>query len=93
MKLKYEFEMLELDDHIVAVIVDDSPEGFHGIIKLNDSAAEIFNLLQNENTEEDIVKQLMKKHHNTEDELKSFVHDLVRTLSSEGVIINNADNC
>ena len=35
MKLRCSFEMMDLDDHFVAVSLGEDDQGFHGVIKLN----------------------------------------------------------
>lgn len=85
MKLKYSFEMMELDDRMVAVPVGDSAQEFRGVIRLNDSAAEIFDLLKQETTEEGIITEL-KKRYGDEPNIPDFVHEFLETLDGEGVL-------
>lgn len=85
MKLKYAFETMELDDHIVAVPVGEGAKEFRGVVKLNESAAEIFNLFREETTEEKVVTELQKKH-DDEPNLPVFVHEVVEYLAHEGIL-------
>lgn len=87
MKLKYIFECMELDDHTVAVPVGDNAHDFQGVIKLNESAVEIFDLLREreEISEEDIVNALEKKY-GSQPEISSYVHEVIEYLISEGVL-------
>ena len=84
-KLKYTFENMELDDHIVAVPVGDGAQAFRGVVKLNESAAEIFELLKHETTEEEVIAEL-KKRHGDEPEIPGFVRGAIEYLTSEGVL-------
>lgn len=62
MRLKYAFETMDFDDRIVAIPVGEGAAKYHGVIKLNETAAFIFNLLQQETDEEFIVEALMKEY-------------------------------
>lgn len=86
MKLKYTFEMMELDDQQMAVPVGEGADKFHGILKLNESAAAIFGLLKEDTTEEAIVEKLLEKYETTEEEARTYVHEYVSELKEEGFI-------
>lgn len=45
MQLKYMFETIELGDQIIAVPIGQPLDEYHGVLKLNETAAVIFNLL------------------------------------------------
>ena len=85
MKLKYNFETMELDDRVVAVPVGDGAQEFRGVVKLNESAAEIFNLLKDETTEEAVVAKL-KKSYGDDPEIVVFVQEMIEYLESEGIL-------
>lgn len=85
MKLKYTFESMELDDRIIAVPVGDGAQDFRGVVKLNDSAAEIFDLLKQETTEEAVVEAL-KARYGDDPEISSFVREAIDYLAQEGVL-------
>jgi len=74
-----------LDDQIIAVPVGDSAGEFRGVVRLNDSAAEIFELLKQETTEEAVVAAL-KERYGDELEIPGFVHEFIENLASEGVL-------
>lgn len=87
MKLKYEFETMEMDDQIVAVPVgDDAEEALHGIIKLNDSAAAIFTLLKKETSEDEIVAAMKKDYNASETQIREYVRGFVDYLASQGLL-------
>ena len=56
MKAKYTFEIMEIDDQMMAVPVGEVADELHGILKLNQSAAAILELLKEETSEEEIVR-------------------------------------
>ena len=88
MKLKHSYEMMEIDDQIMAVPTDEDSEaeGPRKILKLNKSAAAIFELLMEETTEEMIAKNLLEEYNCPDDELKAYVHEYVEQLIEAGFV-------
>lgn len=84
-KLKYRFEMMELDNRKVAVPVGDSARDFRGVVKLNKSAAEIFELLEEDTTEDAIVTELKKKY-GDDTSIEGYIHEAVDYFRSEGIL-------
>lgn len=85
MKLKYNFENMELDNWLIAVPVGEGAEEFQGTLKLNKSAAEIFNLLKNDTTETKIIAELTRRH-GDDPQIADYVHSMVMQLWNEGVL-------
>lgn len=86
MKAKYSFEIMDLDDGLVAVPVGDGAEQFRGVLKVNESAVAILKLLEKETTEEAIVDALMKEYDGEKETITNFVNEFVETLKTEGVV-------
>ena len=87
MKLKYDFETMEMDDQFVAVPVgEEAEDALHGIIKLNESAAVIFDLLKKETTEDAIVEAMKKDYNASEEQIREYVHGFVDNLAKQGMI-------
>ena len=86
MKLKYNFETTELGEEIIAVPVGDKAREFSGVINLNDSAATILKLLQEETTVERIVSALMEKYEGDKEEITVFVEKFINKLKSENLL-------
>ena len=85
MKLKNNYAVTNLAGESVAVPLDRLDD-FRGIIKLNDSGAEIFRLLNEGKDEEEIVKQLMENHQLDEATAKKAVTIVVEELSKAGLL-------
>ena len=60
MKLKYQFVENPVADKIVAVAVGDDLAEFNGFIKMNETGHQIFSLLKNEISLEDLIAQMQK---------------------------------
>ena len=86
MKAKYTFEIMDLDDGLVAVPVGDGADQFHGVLKVNETAAAILKLIEQETTEEEIVDALLKEYNGNREEVAECVREYLETLNAEGVI-------
>lgn len=87
MKLKYNFVTNEVADKIVAVAVGDDLEKFNGFIKMNDIGAEIFDILKNDVTLDEVVTLMLEKHpESTKEEAEEAVAGFVEELKKNGVI-------
>lgn len=86
MKLKYDFEMMELDDEMVAVPVGDTGN-FKGVIQLNATASEIFKYLSEETSIDTIVDGLKNDGYATpETEIREYVEQFCQELNKNGFL-------
>ena len=87
MKLKYDFVINEVAGKKVAVAVGDGLNNFNGFIKMNDIGAEIFEILKNDVTVDEIVKIMLEKHPDaTEEEAIETITEFTNKLKEEGII-------
>ncbi len=86
MRSKYQFEVMELDDGMVAVPVGKGAEQFHGVLKVNETAVAILKLLEQETTEERIVDTLLLEYNGDRMEIHGWVHDYLEQLKAEGIV-------
>lgn len=87
MKLKYNFVTNEVADKIVAVAVDSDLEKFNGFIKMNDIGGEIFEILKNDVTFDEIVDKMCEKHpESTREEAVEAITGFVDELKKNGVV-------
>lgn len=77
---------MELDDRILAVPVGSHSDELRGVIKLNETAALIFNLLKEETTEENIVDELKEVYDVPLEVLKTDVHSYIEGFQKEGLL-------
>lgn len=87
MRLKYTFETMKLDDQIVAIPVGEGATDYHGVIKLNETAAVIFELLKQENTEESIIEALENKYDVSRDTVTRDVQHYIAMFREKGFLI------
>lgn len=86
MKTKYDFEIMDLDDGLVAVPIGGGTEIFHGVLKVNDTAVEILNLMKEDTTEEKIVASIMEQYSGEKEQIQEYVHSFIETLTAEGLV-------
>lgn len=88
MKLKYDLQMMEVDDQIVAVPVGDKASEFHAIINLNKESQQIIELIKQSNTPEEVHEKLCKLYpEDDRNELGQQLCDFLNQLVKEGLLI------
>ena len=80
MKLKYNFECMDMGDENIAVPVGEGANQLHGVVKLNKEGLMIFNLLKEDMTEEDIVNKLANEYSNDKQQLIGYVRQTIATM-------------
>ena len=87
MRLKYEFETMELDDQIVAIPVGEGHEEYHGVIKLNETGARIFELLKSDITEEAIIDIIEREYGVDHEKVAADVGTFVAKFQEKGMLV------
>lgn len=86
MKLKYTFDLMEIDDSWMAIPISESDDTLKGIIKLNETAYEIFKLLNEETSERKIVESMTGQYDISNNELSKYVHRFVEELRQQDLL-------
>lgn len=86
MKLKYDFEITELGDQIIAVPIGDNAREFSGVLDLNVTAATILKLLQKETMVEQIVSALQEEYEGTTEAITASVEKYINKLRKENLL-------
>ena len=86
MKLKYEFEKVEMDGQIMAVPIGDSADELHAMLRLNETAAFILDQLKEETTEDKVAEAACKSFEGDEGKIKAYVHDFLGILSEQNFL-------
>ena len=88
MRLAVEMAVMELDGEWNAVAVGEDSGKFHGMLRLNESAADIIKLLAEDTTPEKVLEEMKKKYPETPvDEIGHAIADLLNQLVREGLLI------
>ena len=72
----------------MAVAVGEGSREYHNIISLNETARDIFRLIQEGKDEDGIVAQMLQEYDVTEEKLRPEVQNLIAQLRSEGLLID-----
>lgn len=87
MHLRYQYETMKIMDMVVAVPVGDGTENLKSILRLNRTAASIFDLLKEETNEEQIVESLMKRFDVSRETLVRDVHLYIEEFRKRDLLI------
>lgn len=87
-KLGYTFEIMELDDGFIAVPIGGEAGKFKGVIKLNETAADIFKLLESGVTESQIVSILSSEYDAPRDKIARDVRCCLDSFEQQGIVIS-----
>ena len=88
MKLKYEFENVDVENELYAVPVGTSAKEISGLLVLNHCGSVIIDLLKNDTTEEQMITVLAAKYENTIEEVTLYVHKAVSKLRELNLLID-----
>lgn len=87
MKLAVEMAVMELDGEWNAVAVGEDSSKFRGMMRLNESAADIIKLLAEETTNEKLLADMQTIYpDNTADELTRGIDGILAKLRAEGLL-------
>ncbi|MDD6658978.1 MAG: PqqD family protein [Eubacteriales bacterium] len=86
MKLKNGIVTNSIDGESFAIATGEAAKKFNGLIKNNATAAFIFELLKEEQSEESIVKAMTDKYDVDENTARADVNELLNLLKSKNLI-------
>ena len=86
MKLKQMYETMDLDDQVIAIPLGDREDGYHGVVKLNETGAFIFNLLRKEISEEEIIQAVQREYNAQVEKVCDDVRECIEALQSKGLL-------
>ena len=87
MRLKNHFESMTMRDRLVAVPVGNNAQ-FNGALKLNKTAAAIFELLKNDVSEEQIVDALSRQFDAPRELLEKDVRNCINEFRKKDLLID-----
>ena len=88
MKIKSGFILREVNGSYIAVAVGERAQEFNGIINLNKTGAFIWECLENDTNEAEIVSKMMKVYDVDESTALSGARKIISVLSDAGIIEN-----
>ena len=86
MKLKYQFEFVEMDGESVAVPVGGANTEFRSVLRVNETAADIIKLLGSDTDETAIVNEILKLYTGDRDDIRKCVLEYIDELRTLNLI-------
>jgi len=86
MRLKEGFILHSVGDEHMAVATGEAAKGFNGIVRNNETAAYIFELLQEETTEDAIVAAMCERYEAEEERIRADVQKLIGKMREAGFL-------
>ena len=86
MKWKYTYEMVDIDKRVSAIPVGDGADKFHAVANLNQTALDLFMLLQEDRTEDELIGLMQEKFEVSRDILARDVRNCIKVLMESGFI-------
>ena len=87
MKLKYEFQAVEVAGETIAVPIIKDSGSFNGALKVNEVALDILNLLQNDTTEAAMIDTLLQEYDASREKIGESVYRVVNQLREAGLLV------
>ncbi len=84
MKLKYQLSVTKIDGEYMAVPTEGE---FHGIIRMNETTADILKCLETDLSEDVIVAKLATVYDASTDDLRKSVAEVIKSLRNNGLIM------
>lgn len=86
MKIKEGFVLRQIADQWMVVPIGGMAEKIHGLIALNETAADIWKILEDDHTADEVVDILMFSYDYDKDEIKDNVLEFIRTLEENDML-------
>ncbi len=86
MRVKEGFVLHNIGDEYMAVATGEAAENFNGIVRSNETAAYIFELLQKETTEEAIVDAMCERYEAERSVIEKDVANIIGKMREAGFL-------
>lgn len=86
MRVKEGFILHNVGEEYMAVATGEAAENFNGIVRGNETAAYIFELLQKETTEEEIVNAMCERYEAERSVIEADVKGIINQMRKAGFI-------
>ncbi len=86
MKIKEGYVIRKVMGNHMVIATGEASKNFHGMVKLNDTAAEIWKYIAEGKSEDEIFASMLEKYEVDEDKLRDDISSTVKTLLKQGFI-------
>ena len=92
MQIKKDFTIQKVGSSYVAVAVGESSKDFHGMIRLNETGAFLWNLMAEKNcTENDLVDAILAEYEVDRETVVADVRRIVTELAENSIFIDGTE--
>lgn len=89
MKVKSDYVLREVADQYIVVPTGASSVDFNGIITLNKSGSELFKLLENETSQQELIQHLLDNYRVSEGKAFMDVETFLQKLERNNILENS----
>ena len=86
MKIKQGFILRKVMDNYVVVAVGEASKSFRGMIKLNETAADVWKMIEKGIDEDGIRAAMLEKYQVSEERLSEDIKSILSQLASQGFL-------
>ena len=86
MKIKEGFVLRQVLDESIVVASGEASKSFHGMIKLNDSGADIWEWISKGLSEDEIAEKLAEKYELSIEKAKEDTSDMIKQMAEAGFL-------
>mgnify|MGYP005826266115 FL=1 len=86
MKIREGFVLRQIADQWMVVPIGSMAEKIHGLIALNETAADIWKILEDDRTVDEVVDILMFSYDYEKDKIKDNVLEFIQTLEENNML-------
>ena len=86
MKIKKGYVIRKVMGNNVVIATGEASRNFHGMVKLNDTAAEMWEYISRGMSKDEIVQSMLEKYDVEEETLRHDLDTILETLVSQGFV-------
>ena len=86
MKIKEGYVIRQVMGNYVVIATGEESRNFHGMVKLNETAANIWNYIAEGKSEDEIVAAMMNEYEVEEQQLRADIKKTVEILVAQGLV-------
>lgn len=86
MRIKEGFLKRQVGERAVVVPIGEAAKNFHGMIHLNETGGEIWELLKEETTEEKVLREMLEIYEVEEEQAKKSLDAFLSKMREAGVL-------
>ena len=86
MKIKEDFKLCHVLDETIVVPTGETSKSFYGMIKLNESAVDIWNWIEDGVSESDLAKKLAEKYELSMEKANEDIKAFISQMTEAGLL-------